>query len=273
MSEQNNEQNNEQSSEQNSEQKKNDVSALTTAVKIGGGLFATVAALVGAKVTYDNRGAIQDSIHSNLGVPVLIVGASAVGKTTLINYLHPGSTDVDPNTYIRTQPPGRIISDFKSPTGQRNVKLELKKDVPGESFALWRSLLKSNKPQGIAFLVSHQDDMVSKDEHIIAWNKLLEILREEDNISIAQNLKAFHVFVNKIDQWCFEGISKPQIDEARKDIKNDFAKQIVSTKSLAERYGFHYNTEPHLMSLLEDNNVQGSFNKFIEQVLKQKRYV
>lgn len=246
---------------------------LTTALKVTGGILTVIAGIVGSKILYDNKEAIQDTVNSNWGVPLLIVGASAVGKSTLIDYLHPGSTEVNEDIYERTLPQGRVIDDFKAPTGSNNVRLVLKRDVPGESVALWRSVLQSNRPEGIALLISHQDDKVSVDDHVIAWNALLEILTEKGNLEITQNLKALHVFVNKIDLWCFEGISENKINEARRDIKHDFAKQIIATKNLSERYGFDYNDELHLMSLLRHDNVNGSFNKFIGKVLEKKRLV
>ena len=163
------------------------------------------------------------------GLSFIVLGARQVGKTTLIEWLNNNMNDIQGFEPEPTAAGGDDVGDFTSKIGDTHMKLKPNRDVGGE-YSMWETdwmeLFREANPRGIIFMMDHTDTHLQKD----ALNFVMQMF--DDEPSVAKNLKAVFIIVNKFDLWGEE----TTLDE----IMDGFRNERRRLSKQAEKYGFKY---------------------------------
>lgn len=166
------------------------------------------------------------------GLPFVILGASAAGKTTLHDWLEDQLDEINELEYVPTV--GVEIKDgYRTHVGKHGlIKVRPIADVGGENPALrngserhtgtntWRNLFAAN-PKGVIFLIDHEEPA----RHEEALERLLDIILSSEQVRT--NLKAVLIIVNKMDEWKDEYSSV--------EIAGQYSEQISTLRAVGKR--------------------------------------
>ena len=162
-----------------------------------------------------------------LGLPFIVLGYRATGKTSLLEWLKHDTAYLDSFDPDPTAAGGDSIPTFGSKIGDEYLRLKPRRDVGGE-YAMWETdwldLYKNAKPYGIIFLLDPSNPYQHKD----ALNFVLQMIDEEHEAG--QNLRAFLLLANKSDLW--------NTDTTLGDFMDEYRNETRRLKSQAERMGY-----------------------------------
>lgn len=170
-----------------------------------------------------------------VGLPFVILGASATGKTTLHDWLEEELDEIDEQEYVPTV--GVEVKDgYRTHIGKHGlIKLRPIADVGGENPSLrngtarktgtntWSYLFNSN-PKGVIFLIDHEEPA----RHVEALERLLDIILGSSQVRA--NLKAVLILVNKMDEWKDEYTSI--------EIAGQYSEQISTLRAIGKRANY-----------------------------------
>lgn len=190
-------------------------------------LHALTSLVTSAASTIYNFGDDKVQLYM-LGLPFVILGASATGKTTLHDWLEDEIDQINEQDYVPTV--GIDAKDgYRAQIGKHGIiKLRPIADVGGENPSLkngagthtWRRLFASN-PKGVIFLIDHEEP----ERHEEALERLLDIIIGSSQVR--SNLKAVLILVNKMDQWKDEYTAI--------EIAGLYSEQISALKAIGKR--------------------------------------
>lgn len=204
-------------------------------VFIENGIFQTLTQFVtSTATTIYNFGNDKVQLYMT-GLPFVILGASAAGKTTLHDWLEDELDALDEQEYVPTVGV-EIKNGYRTHIGKHGlIKLRPIADVGGENPSLrngaerqtgtntWKNLFVAN-PRGVIFLIDHEEP----ERHIEALERLLDIILGSGQVRA--NLKAILILVNKMDEWKDEYTSV--------EIAGQYSEQISTLRAIGKRADF-----------------------------------
>lgn len=171
-----------------------------------------------------------------------IVGPSKAGKTTLQKILRGKPYFIGEYNHtdaIITVKKKKVVTYKVDDKATENIKLKIKRDLPGENFEAWKQVLRMDRPKGIILIVDlvglvdssglrvnsteefidfHADTPEGEhievrttpkekfEQHILSFRTIQEAC-VENNVKV----KGLIVFLNKCDIWLKRGIDLEEI--------------------------------------------------------------
>jgi hypothetical protein len=232
---------------------------LDTVITIVVGVVDTLSKVPGAVI--DAYGNLRDFIYVRYyGLSFIVLGSRQTGKTTLIKWLSEGQAGLEGFEPSPTAGGGDVVPKFNTHLDEETIRVKLDRDVGGE-YAMWETdwvdLFRATKPNGIIFMIDHQDVRVHKE----ALNFVLQMIDEDE--TARKHIKAFLILVNKSDRW--------GVDTTLDKILKNYTNELRRARLLAGRLNLWH--EVHSCSLVEGRGVTDAMKGFLNAIRPKPRKV
>lgn len=206
------------------------------------------------EVTQTINGVVDFAYVKVLGLPFIVLGYRATGKTTLLEWMQRKNVErLAEMTPEPTAAGGEMVLPYNAQISDERMRMRPRRDVGGE-YAMWETdwveLLRETKPRGIIFMMDHNHPYHHKD----ALNFVMQLIEEE--AVATQNLQHIMVMVNKSDLWAD--------DMTLDELLDDYRNEVRRLKSQAERVGYTYTIMP--TSLMTGENIEAALSTFFNAI-------